>query len=306
MTPSHTRELLAVALVTLAVGSFHVDAQRLVPTAELAKRGLTAQDFPRLTELANNVFAYEDVHVQGEITTNNLIVIGSDGVLVVDGQGTPEQVERLLAEVARLTSQPIRYVVVGSHHGDHTGGYASFPATVTLIAHPTSRAALGDRATGPVETVTDRRVVSLGDTDVEVLHLGRAHTGGDLVVHVPSARVLFMSESYLHRMFPSVAGGYPSEWIAAISRAEAMGVDAFIPGHGFVDDRETLRDELSVFRQALETLVSEGRRLRDAGVSAEDAATQANLGAFGDWSLREAMAPRGMARVYAELNGELD
>jgi cyclase len=303
MTLRHPTILGAtMGLTLLMVGGAVPAAQAPVQTAELTERGLGPDDFPRITELAENVYAYEDVHVQGAITTNSLIVVTADGVLVADGQGRPDQVERLVNDIANLTDQPIRYVVVGSHHGDHTGGYEAFPEGVTFIAHPTSQAALDI----PAEAVTDSRVLSLGGTQIDILHIGRAHTGGDLVVHVPSAGVLFMSESFLHRMFPSVAGGYPSEWIEAIREAERMNADVYVPGHGFVDDRATLGRELTLFRQALETVVAEGTRLHAAGVPVEDALAQADLGEFAGWSISELMAPRALARVYAELDGQLD
>ena len=306
----------AVTLTLIAVGL--VGAQVPIPTAELTRRGLGPDDFPRITELDENVYAYEDVHVGGRITTNSLIVVTDDGVLVADGQGRVDQVERMLAEIGELTDPPVRYVVVGSNHGDHTGGNVAFPETATFIAHPTARDAPrraaeqpgrggdGTPIVVPTEIVSDRRLLNMGGTQIQILHLGRAHTGGDLVVYLPEEKVLFMSESYLHRMFPSLAGGYPSEWIEAIGRAELMDVDVYVPGHGFVDDSATLNAELSVFRRALETVVAEGTRLYSTGVSAEDAAVQADLGEFSDWSIREVMAPRAIARVYAEMGGELD
>jgi cyclase len=307
-----------VIIMLACVAGVTLMAQRQVPTAELAKRGLGAGDFPRLIELTDNVYAYEDVHNAGEVTTNNLIVVTSDGVLVADGQGRPESTARLVAEIRELTDQPIRYVVVASHHGDHTGGNTEFPDTATFIAHPTSQAVLEAAASRPArgggpaqvvvptEVVSDRLVLDMGGTEIQVLHLGRSHTGGDLVVYLPVERVLFMSETYYHRMFPSVAGGYPSEWIAAIRRAEEMDIDVYVPGHGFVDDPETLNAELGVYRQALETVVAEGTLLHAAGVPVDDAQAQADLGEFADWSIREAMAPRAIARVYAEINGTLD
>lgn len=319
MTASRHRGLAGlVALIAILIsGGLHF-AQAPVATAELARRGLGPDDFPRITELAPDVYAYEDVHVGGEITTNDLIVVTSDGVLVADGQGRPEQTERLVAEIRRLTTQPIRYVVVASHHGDHTGGNAMFPGTATFIAHPTSRAALEQAAARPArgggaaqvvvptETVSDSRTLEMGSTEIRILHLGRSHTGGDLVVYLPAERILFMSETYLHRMFPSMAGGYPSEWIEAIRRAERMDVSWYVPGHGFVDDAATLRTELGKFREALEKVVSEGRRLHAAGVAADDAAAQADFGEFGDWSIHEVMAPRAIQRVYEEIEGQLD
>jgi len=134
---------------------------------------------------------------------------------------------------------------------------------------------------------------------------GRSHTGGDLVVYLPAQKIMFMSETYLHRMFPSLASGYPSEWIAAIKKAQSMDVTTYIPGHGFVDSPAILKAELDTFRRSLEAVVAEGKRLHDAGVPEKDAEMQARFGEFDTWSIRDMMAPRAIARVYAELDGTL-
>ena len=64
---------------------------------------------------------WQDVHALGFLT-NNLIVITSDGVLVADGQNSPEATKKMVDAIGLLTSQPIKYVVICSEHGDHTGG----------------------------------------------------------------------------------------------------------------------------------------------------------------------------------------
>src|SRR3954468_11008630 len=101
--------------------------------------GAGAADFPRLGRLAEGVFAYEQIDPTKQgVTVNNLIVVTSEGVLVADGQGTVANTTRLVADIAALTSQPIRYVVIGSVHGDHRGGDAAFPSSVTFVTTPQS------------------------------------------------------------------------------------------------------------------------------------------------------------------------
>src|SRR4051794_12114718 len=110
-----------------------------VRTADITLRGLTAADFPRVTKLAENVFAFETIDpTKRTVTVNNLNVITTAGVLIAESQGTADNVKRLVAEVARLTPQPIKFVVVGSEHGDHVGGIAAFPPGITYLAHPFS------------------------------------------------------------------------------------------------------------------------------------------------------------------------
>ena len=110
------------------------------------------------------------------------------------------------------------------------------------------------------------------------------------MVRVPAAGVLFLSETFLHRMPPTASAAFPTEWIEAVKRIEQMDATWFVPGHGFVDDAATLRQELVTFRRALEKVRSEGARLRRAGVRPEEAATRADFGEFSDWSLRDQIA----------------
>src|SRR5438132_14387888 len=102
--------------------------QETVRTADITVRGLRPADFPRLKKLAENVYSYEQIDpTKRVVTVNNLIVVTSDGVLIAESQGTPENVNRLVADVGTVTPQPIKYVVIGSEHGDHVGGIEAFP-----------------------------------------------------------------------------------------------------------------------------------------------------------------------------------
>lgn len=157
----------------------------------------------------------------------------------------------------------------------------------------------------PTELVDDRTVLQLGDKEIHVLFLGRAHTGGDLVVYLPEEKILFMSETYLNRIFPAMRSAHPSEWVAMIERAQAMDVDIYVPGHGFVESPAILEEELETYRLAMERVIAEAKRLHAAGVSVEDAGEQAEFGDLENWSLRSSQGARAIQRVYMELNGEL-
>jgi glyoxylase-like metal-dependent hydrolase (beta-lactamase superfamily II) len=286
-------------LATLGAGPA---AQAPIRTADITVRGLSAADFPRLKKLAEHVYSYEQIDpTKRTVTVNNLIVVTTDGVLIAESQGTVDNVKRLVADVATLTPQPIKYVVVGSEHGDHTGGIAAFPEGVTFFAHPFS----APRVKRPTEPVADKKVLVMGGTEIDVLFLGRGHTGGDLEVYLPREKVLFMSEVFSNRIFPSMANGYPTEWVAALKKAEQMDVSVYVPAHGFVDDPDVLREEERHFRLALERVMSEGRRLHDAKVPIEQALAGADFGPYGSWTRRENNAAGALNRVYMELDGAL-
>ena len=286
----------------IALLLFSLFAQDPIRTADIALRGLSAADFPRVTTLAENVYAYEQIDpTKRTVTVNNLIVVTSAGVLIAESQGTPDNVKRLVADVAKITAQPIKYVVVGSEHGDHTGGIAAFPADVVYLAHPFS----APRIKQPTEAVAGKRAITLGGTEIEVLFLGRAHTGGDLEVYLPREKILFMSEVFSNRIFPSMANGYPTEWVGALKQAEQMDVSYFVPAHGFVDSAAVMREEVRHYRLALERIIAEGTRLHDAGTAIENAPAAARLEPYDGWTRAANNAFAGLKRVYMELDGAL-
>ncbi len=297
-----------------------------VATGDPVKRGLSSKDFPRAKQLEPGVYSYEALRAGdagGQMTTVSLIVITTDGVLVVDGQGNVDQTKEMVDWIKKTTPQPIKYIVVGSDHGDHTGGNAAFPDGVKYFATPYSAHMLAE-AKNPgasADTVPHKKVLRVGQTDIEILNLGRAHTGGDLSVYLPKEKVLFMSEAYLHWIFPAMRSAYPTEWVQTVKNAETIDAKWFIPGHGFVDDAATLKKDLPVYRHAMEQVIAEAKRLHDAGVPCAapagrgagggaprqmcEAALKGNWGDLKDWTLYQSQLETAIRRVYDELDGRL-
>ena len=153
--------------------------------------------------------------------------------------------------------------------------------------------------------VSDKQVIDAGGIEVQVLNLGRAHTGGDLSVYLPKEGILFMSEAYLNRVFPAMRSAYPSEWIKTLDRAMAMNVRHYIPGHGFIEDPRVAREELVEYRRAMQYVIEEVRRLHKLGLSPEDARKQANWGPYKDWMLADQQDLIAIRKVYEEIEGKL-
>lgn len=284
-------------------------ADQLIRTADPFERGYTVDGFPRVRELAPGVYSYEQLRSAGEemFTTVSMFVVTDEGVLVADGQGNVEETQRLIDHIGEITDQPIRTVVVASDHGDHTAGNSAFPEGVDFIAHPTSAAALEgmDAVPNATQTVEDELVIDMGGREIRILHLGRAHTGGDLVVYLPEESIMFMSEAYLHRIFPAMRSAFPSEWVEMIERAQSMDVETYVPGHGFVDHPTILAEELELFQGAIRVVIDQARQLHEEGYGVEDAQQQAFFGDLEEWSLRESQGDRAIAQVYAEIDGTL-
>lgn len=93
---------------------------------------------------------------------------------------------------------------------DHVAGNAAFKAAypdVVFMSSPVSQRNLVKNDNPPTETVADKRVIKMGGTEIQILNIGRGHTGGDLVAYLPQSKVLFMSELMRH-VFPALRSAF--------------------------------------------------------------------------------------------------
>jgi cyclase len=293
-------------------------APPVVRTADPIKRGFNLSDFPRTVKVSSNVYTYEDFHAGDEkFTTTNMFVVTDQGVLVADGQGSIPETKGLVDAIAKVTSQPIKYVVICSDHGDHTAGNAAFPSDVTYIVHPTSKAILdrgfeapgrggsGWKLPATAIVVDDTRTLTVGSERIVIAFLGRAHTGGDLSVSLPRQKIVFLSEIFLNRVFPAMRSAYPSEWVNTLDRAAAMNADIYIPGHGFTESGPVSKEELREYHKAMEAVIAVVTRLHGGGVPVEEAVKQANFGQYSGWTLSKSQGPIAVRKIYQELDGHL-
>ena len=303
-------DVIGLSTALLTCTTILLAQQPVVRTADPITRGMQLTDFPRTIKVADNVYTYEDFHAGPEkFTTTNMFLVSDAGVLVADGQGSVPETKGLVDAIRKVTPQPITTVVIASDHGDHTAGNASFPAGVHYIIHPNSKAILDRSAEASrykdAELVADKKTIKMGADEVQILFLGRSHTGGDLAVYLPRQKILFLSEIYLNRVFPAMRSAYPSEWLKALDRAEAMKPDIYIAGHGFTETGPVSQEEIRAYHKAMEAVIAEATRLYKAGVPVNDAITQANWGEYASWTLASSQGPIAIRRVYEELSGQL-
>ena len=211
---------------------------------------------------------------------------GMDGVYLIDDQLKPQSAQ-LLAEVRKISDQPIRFVINTHYHYDHMGGNeAAGEAGAVIIAHDNVRQRLTteqfnnvfNSATPPwpegalpVVTFNDRITLHLNGEAAEVIHVARGHTDGDSIVHFTGSDVIHMGDIYFHGLYPFIdldGGGTIDGMIAAVDVAleRADGDTRIIPGHGPVTGRAELaayRDFLAAARERVKALVDQGRTLEE-------------------------------------------
>ena len=122
----------------------------------------------------------------------------------------------------------------------------------------------------PDTTFAGRLDVQVGETEVQLIEVGPAHTRGDVVVYVPSRRLVFTGDILFVGSHPIVWEGPVANWIAACDRLLKLDIDLVVPGHGPVTDRSGVLQTREYWRN----LEHVAREAHAAGRSAEDAADQ--------------------------------
>jgi glyoxylase-like metal-dependent hydrolase (beta-lactamase superfamily II) len=143
----------------------------------------------------------------------------------------------------------------------------------------------------PTRTFDEQLDVQLGDRTVSLIGVGPAHTGGDAVVHLPDAGIVFTGDILFHGGHPIVWAGPVSHWIAACDRVLALQPTVVVPGHGPLASPSALVD----LKEYFGLLTVEARLRFDAGMTPLEAARDIDLGPYGGWSEAE----RIVANVHA-------
>ncbi|MGC2695669.1 MAG: MBL fold metallo-hydrolase [Candidatus Angelobacter sp.] len=197
----------------------------------------------------------------GKAGSNAGFVVGSNGVLVIDTFEDVAPARDLLAEIRKITNLPIRFVVNTHYHLDHTGGNAVFAqAGATILAQRNLRGwlrtenlkffrdpkpeqkAMVESLVLPDMVYTDAVDIYLGNRQIQVRYM-LGHTGGDSVVTVPDANVIFAGDLVWQKHLPNLIDATTSEWVKTLEKLLADHPAAtFVSGHGDVATAADVRD----------------------------------------------------------------
>jgi len=273
-----TIRILAVAWTILAF--VELDCAQ-VPTP-LVRAGTTRQ-------IAENVYVIPDQRIN--VIPNIGIIVGRDGVLVIDTGMGPRNAETVLNEVKKITNKPVAYLTITHFHPEHGMGAQAFPAS-TLIVYPTAqKIELMEKGAAMVKefsavssgiadllkpvkfrmpnvTFSEEAEIDLGDFPVRLLHWGPSHTRGDEFVFLPKQRIVFGGDVVINRFFPIMADSDSSgaNWIDILGRLEKLEPAIVVPGHGEVGDVgliSAMREYLVFVRDGVQRMKSQGSSVTD-------------------------------------------
>jgi glyoxylase-like metal-dependent hydrolase (beta-lactamase superfamily II) len=255
--------------------------------------------------------------------TNLSCIVTTDGVVVINGGAAAVLAEALHAEIRAVTDQPVKLVINENGQGHAVLGNSYWAARgVPILGHVDAAheveengqqildgmirynrdKAEGTEIQGPTITFEDSHDASMGDTRIEVLHLGPAHGPGDTQVWLPDQGLVIAGDIAFHeRMLPIFADTVTSEWIDTWETAfEPLGATYVIPGHGHPTNMDQVRRYTHDYLVYLREMI--GAHLEDGGDLAEayyvDQSPYRGLDTF------EELATKNAGRVYEEMEFE--
>ena len=260
-----TSHRLPLFLVSLALAAaYHPAASAQGPLLPAGKTG----------QVADKVWVIPDQRVN--LVPNVGIIVGDNGIMVVDTGMGPRNATTVLDEVGKLSDKPILYLAITHFHPEHGMGAQSFPATTRIIVPRAQKQELRDKGKAIIEMFKgfgpevgalledvilvdpdiafDKEMeVDLGGITVRLLHFETAHTRGDMFVYLPQQRLLFGGDVVINRFFPIMPDldSSPRGWIATLEALQALKPEIVVPGHGAVGDA-ALIDEMKTYLEGLE------------------------------------------------------
>ncbi|SFP95250.1 MBL fold metallo-hydrolase [Tranquillimonas alkanivorans] len=258
---------------------------------------------------------------------NTGVIIGDDSVMIVEAQATPRLARKVIEKVREVTDKPISHLAMTHYHAVRVLGASAYGAD-TVIMGEKARAMVVERGqedwdsefarfprlfqgheeipglTWPTTTFNDRMTVYLGNRRVDLMHLGRAHTAGDIVVHVPDQNVMFTGDIVEYKSACYCGDGHFGDWPKTLEAIRAFDLDAIAPGRGdALVGREMVNAALdstadfvrSTYRPAAKVALS-GGTLKEAW----DAVRAECDPKFSDYAIYEHCLPFNVARAYDE------
>ncbi|QWE23781.1 MBL fold metallo-hydrolase [Polynucleobacter sp. AP-Elch-400A-B2] len=211
--------------------------------------------------------------------SNAGFVVTPKGVVVVDALGSPALAKKLIVEIKKLTSKKIVAVIVTHYHADHVYGLQEFKqvgakiyaqgegrnyissetAKQRLIASRTDFAPWVNASTHLISAdvwIDQSFTLTVGGIEFKISRVGPAHAPEDLIIYVPSEKVLFAGDLVFRGRIPFVGNADSKGWLQALNEIESLNPSIVIPGHGApsinpIQDIGFTREYLQYLRQSM-------------------------------------------------------
>ncbi|WP_203072527.1 MBL fold metallo-hydrolase [Falsiroseomonas ponticola] len=276
-------------------------------------------------ELGPGLFAYT-----AEGDPNSGVIVGPDGVVVVDAQATPAMAQDVMARIATVTPRHVGQVVLTHYHAVRVLGASGYGNPV-IIASEATRDLIVERGrqdmdseigrfprlfrgkesipglTWPTHSFDKRMTLWLGDREAQIIHVGRSHTAGDTVVWLPKEKVLFAGDTVEFGATPYCGDAHFADWSRTLDAVAALGAERMVPGRGRAlmtkDDCRDAIEGTRSFTTDLFTRVREGVAKGWGLKEIYDDTMGFMRPKYGSWVIFEHCMPFNVTRAFDEAKG---
>ncbi|MEQ9243631.1 MBL fold metallo-hydrolase [Roseovarius indicus] len=290
-----------------------------------ASQGDLTEKTISFTEVGRGLWAFT-----AEGDPNSGVIIGDESVMIVEAQATPRLANKVIEKVREVTDKPITHLVMTHYHAVRVLGASAYEAPQVIMSDVT-RSMVAERGqedwdsefqrfprlfeghesipglTWPTTTFSDTMTVYLGNRRVDLMHLGRAHTAGDIVIHVPDENVMFTGDIVEYHSACYCGDGHFGDWGDTLDEIKWFDVDAIAPGRGdALMGREMVNAAIENTRDFVESTYRPAARVAARGGTlkeAWDAVREACDPKFSDYAIYEHCLPFNVARAYDEARG---
>ncbi len=277
------------------------------------------------TQVGRDLWAFT---AEGDPNTG--VIIGDDSVMIVDAQATPRMAEKVIEEIRKVTDKPIKYVVLSHYHAVRVLGASAYGAE-QIIMSDRAGAMVEERGqedwdsefqrfprlfqghesipglTRPTLTFNDRMTVYMGKRRVDLMHLGRAHTAGDIVAWVPDEQVMFTGDIVEYHSACYCGDGHFADWGNTLDAIKSFRPRAIAPGRGdALVGEEIVNEAIENTRDFVESTYRPAAMVAARGGTLKEAwdAVRAECDPkFADYAIYEHCLPFNVARAYDEALG---
>ena len=261
---------------------------------------------------------------------NSGVIIGDDSVMIVEAQATPRLAGKVIERVRGITDKPISHVVLTHYHAVRVLGASAYNANQVIMSDA-ARGMVAERGqedwdsefqrfprlfeghesipglTWPTTTFNESMTVYLGNRRVELMHLGRAHTAGDIVVHVPDQNVMFTGDIVEYHSACYCGDGYFNEWGNTLDALKWFDVDAIAPGRGgALVGKQMVEEAIESTRDFVDSTYRPAARVAARGGTLKEAWDSVRAECdpkFSDYAIYEHCLPFNVSRAYDEARG---
>jgi len=210
----------------------------LMASSALAQGGFGPPELT-LVEVRDRIYT-----IRNAGSGNATLLVGDTAAILIDDK-FPQDHDGIVAFVEEAANVPLKYVINTHLHPDHAGGNPAMQGIgAAIVASANARRIMAEREQPglPDITLEESLRLWLDDMPVDLHYLGRGHTDGDIVVHLPTENLVVTGDLFaLYGPYRAVvdytAGGSLRDWTRTLERLLALEFDTVIPGHSGVTDR---------------------------------------------------------------------